>query len=68
MNSSGAALAFLVCLGLVGQAAADPPRARIETGVVVGEIVGSAEVFRGIPYAAAPLGSMRWSPPAPALR
>jgi para-nitrobenzyl esterase len=68
MNFSGGAIGVLVWLTPVGQVAADPPRAKIETGVVAGEVVGRAEVFRGIPYAAPPLGPLRWAPPAPALR
>jgi para-nitrobenzyl esterase len=68
MNFRGGGIAILVWLGLVGQATAGPPLARIDTGVVIGEINGPAEVFRGIPYATPPLGSLRWAPPAPAPR
>ena len=42
---------------------------RIDTGLVAGTLIGSPErpvrVFRGIPYAAAPLGELRWKPPQP---
>jgi para-nitrobenzyl esterase len=63
-----AALAALWCAA--GVAAADTPaaapRARIDTGVVVGVIEGPARIFRAIPYAAPPVGSLRWRPPQPA--
>jgi para-nitrobenzyl esterase len=42
---------------------------RIDTGDVRGVIVGEAadvHLFRGIPYAAPPVGELRWKPPQPA--
>ena len=47
-------------------AAIAPPKARIDTGVVVGVEKEPAAVFRAIPYAAPPVGPLRWKPPAPA--
>ncbi|MCR5874198.1 carboxylesterase family protein [Phenylobacterium sp. J426] len=46
--------------------AAEWPRVTVETGVLVGEANDRANVFRNIPFAAAPVGSLRWAPPAPA--
>ncbi|KQR13255.1 MULTISPECIES: carboxylesterase family protein [Xanthomonas] len=45
---------------------ATPPEARTDHGVVRGQwqADGSA-VFRGIPFAAPPLGALRWRPPQP---
>jgi para-nitrobenzyl esterase len=48
--------------------AAEAPRARVETGAVVGTWEGGAEAFFAIPYAAPPVGPLRWKPPAPAAR
>src|ERR1700685_283743 len=48
--------------------AADP--VQIDTGRVRGLIVGAADdvqAYRGIPYAAPPVGALRWQPPQPAL-
>jgi para-nitrobenzyl esterase len=43
---------------------------QIETGLVRGLIVGNADdiqLYRGIPYAAPPVGNLRWRPPQPAV-
>jgi len=44
------------------------PRVEIETGAVEGipERDGRVHAFRGIPYAAPPVGALRWRPPHPA--
>lgn len=42
---------------------------RIETdkGVAAGETTDGITVFKGIPYAAAPGGDLRWKPPQDAI-
>lgn len=47
--------------------APDGPRASVAGGVVEGRREGDVEVFRGIPYAAPPVGSLRWRAPAPVV-
>ncbi|KAF3043582.1 hypothetical protein E8E11_002787 [Didymella keratinophila] len=43
------------------------PRVTIDAGVVEGTAFATGvNAFRGIPYAAPPLGSLRWRPPQPA--
>src|SRR5690348_369946 len=37
-----------------------------DTGPIQGSVVGASEVFKGIPFAAPPLGPLRWRPPRPA--
>jgi len=52
----------LVCASLAQ--AADGPQAHVESGLVAGAWQGPGEVFYAIPYAAPPVGGLRWRPPA----
>jgi para-nitrobenzyl esterase len=42
------------------------PKVSIDTGTLVGAVVDQARVFKAIPYAAPPVGPLRWRPPQPA--
>ncbi len=46
-------------------AAGDPPIVQTDRGVVVGKRVASVDEFLGIPYAAPPVGDLRFRPPQP---
>jgi para-nitrobenzyl esterase len=66
------AAVFLAALLLAPPAAGAqeqaPPhlvRMKVEGGTVVGFERGPAEIFRNIPYAAPPVGPLRWKPPQP---
>ncbi|QNQ08473.1 carboxylesterase/lipase family protein [Sphingomonas alpina] len=50
----------------LAQAKADAPEVRIDSGMLRGERSGDLTVFKGIPYAAPPVGDRRWRTPAPA--
>ena len=54
--------------GVAASVQAQParPQVTIDTGAVVGVQELGVAVFRGIPYAAPPVGPLRWKPPQPA--
>ena len=65
-------IAFSTLLAAGSLAAAAPaqtaPTIDAPAGAVRGEAQGAIRVFRGIPYAAPPVGALRWRPPAPLPR
>jgi len=54
--------AAVLLLGLTAPCAAAPV-AVLDSGRVAGEAAGAIAIFRGIPYAAPPVGALRWRPP-----
>ena len=57
-------LALLVCAPALALAQARP--IRTESGLVSGvALAHGLEVFKGIPFAAPPVGKLRWQPPRP---
>lgn len=64
-----AALAWLACATGVFAAPVAAPRITLATGIVQGKLALANGVnlheFLGIPYAAPPVGALRWQPPQP---
>lgn len=52
-------------LGLASPALAEPPVAQTTSGAVAGERQDGVRIFKGLPYAAPPVGQGRWRPPGP---
>ncbi len=50
-----------------GVSATERPVVKVDTGSLQGAIEYGMQVFKNIPYAAAPVGDLRWRPPQPAL-
>jgi para-nitrobenzyl esterase len=44
--------------------AAEPAKVRIDAGIVVGSSENGVNVFKGIPFAKPPIGSLRWAVPS----
>jgi para-nitrobenzyl esterase len=58
---------FCSLLMLCGSAlAATPPMVEAPAGKLQGVAEGKVHAFKGIPYAAPPVGTLRWKPPLPA--
>ena len=70
MRMMGWVADWLLMLGMVSPAVlwASGPRVTTENGVVEGKREGRVNAFLGIPYAAPPLGELRWKPPAPVAK
>jgi para-nitrobenzyl esterase len=56
----------LAAMGWAGTAMAQPVQVATEQGVVAGQTADGVDAFRGMPFAAPPVGAWRWRAPQPA--
>lgn len=61
------AVILILCINLTAQSQTQTPEVSFSSGIVKGTIEDNIAVFRGIPYAAPPVGEFRWRPPQPVL-
>lgn len=64
MKSFRTLAAVIAVLAPASALAQDRPVVTLDTGQVQGVIEGDVQAFRGIPYAAPPVGDLRWRAPA----
>ncbi len=60
--------AMLVMLACAPVCAQQPAPVKVEAGVIQGTWEDGLTVYRGIPFAAPPVGDLRWRPPQPAAK
>ena len=60
------ALGAVVMAPLTAEAATALDRVQLQSGMLQGVRAEDVTAFKGIPYAAPPVGPLRWRPPAPA--
>jgi para-nitrobenzyl esterase len=60
-------LAAVALVAARAEAAAEAVRARVQGGVLVGAVDGGVRIFKGIPYAAPPVGPLRSALPQPVV-
>jgi para-nitrobenzyl esterase len=63
----GCALFSLSLPSIGGDASTERPIVKLHEGRLSGMVLGGVTTFRGIPYAAPPVGPLRWRPPQPSL-
>src|SRR5882724_10203476 len=63
-----AGLLAMITMAATVFAASSGPQVKTTSGVVEGKSDGPVNAFLGIPYAAPPVGDLRWKPPAPAAK
>src|SRR5579862_4692835 len=61
----GFAIAILTNMRLAATSALPPSQVRIDSGLVRGATAHDLTVYKGIPFAAPPVGALRWREPQP---
>jgi para-nitrobenzyl esterase len=62
------ALCIMLLTPFAVASASSAPRVKTRSGVVEGKVDGAVHIFLGIPYAAPPVGNLRWKAPVPVAK
>ena len=63
--ATGVAMSLLFSTARANDGEASPPAAQTRSGEVQGVYEGGIQAYKGIPFAAPPVGDLRWRDPAP---
>ena len=68
MIGKAGALGAAMALGIAGAAQAQGEIVKVESGRLQGVVLDGVIAFKGVPFAAPPVGDLRWRPPQPAAK
>lgn len=61
-------LTAMLIFGICGFTNQKPGQVRVEGGIIQGTIAGDLTIFKGVPFAAPPVGDLRWKAPQPVIK